>query len=434
MNRPDCEPSTRVTRSRRKLGGLAAVAGISLALAACGSGSKSSASGSGSNGATTGGSASATTAPVSASNQANILETAFLQPEPASSLNPIVLAALDRAGGSYTPAQIAKAYACSKTSTCTIGSGKDTIAILDGNGADLWRVITHAAIALEAMSYPQIGTIIYDNANGSLQTMQADMHSLIARGVTGIVSYDDFGPSMTSTYAAAKAAGIPVAVFGGTPGKSAVGDVVTQVSSNYCSDGTNMAEATAKMIGTKGNVAYFTGTPGNPQGVGWQTCASQWFASHAPGIKVVNKSNTDWTDGGTFSAASALISSGTKVDAILYDYSNATVDIVKAYQRAHVPVPDQVTWTTDNELLGLWQAAQKTSNPWKLAYSSSINYEGNIALTALMDSLAKQTVPSTLSFPLPFVLAQNGQYQPAAPADAPGQELLPAALLKDLEG
>ena len=46
---------------------------------------------------------------------------------------------------------------------------------LDGSGGNLWREITRAAITLEAEDYPNIGTVMYLNAAGSLQTMQADL-------------------------------------------------------------------------------------------------------------------------------------------------------------------------------------------------------------------------------------------------------------------
>ena len=95
-------------------------------------------------------------------------------------------------------------------------------------------------------------------------------------------------------------------------------------------------------------------------------------------------------------------------------------------------MPDQVTWTSDNQLLQLWQQDQKSSNPWKLADSSSINFEGNIALAALMDHLAGKSVPSTLTFPLPFAQAQMGDYNASQPADGPGPTLMPDALLSKL--
>jgi ribose transport system substrate-binding protein len=421
-------------RRLRAVAGFAAAAIIAApALAACGSSSSNSSSSSAGSGSSGSSQYSAAPLNLSSAEQSAILKKAFLTDAiSASSIHPVILQGLEQAGRNYTAAQVNKAWACQNQTTCKIGSGSQTLAILDGFGGNLWREITRAAITLEATDYPNIGTVMYLNAAGSLQTMQADLKTLVARRVTGIVTYDDFGPAMTAAFQQAKTAGIPIVAFGGTPGPGAVNAVVSQVQSSFCADGVQMAQTTAKMLNNKGNVAFFTGTPGNPQGTGWETCAQNWFAKNAPGIHVVDKSNTSWSNSGTVSATSALIATGKSIDAILYDYANQTVNIVQTYQHAKQKVPDQVTWTSDNQLLQLWEQGQKSSAPWKLAYSSSINFEGSIALAALMNHLAGKTVPSTLTFPLPFVQAKVGDYNASQPADAPGPTLMPDSLLTKL--
>ncbi len=401
-----------------------------LALAGCTSSTKSdSSSSSGANPANF----ASTPLTLSPDQETAILKKAFLTDSvTASQLDPTIVQGLSEAGRDYTAAQASTAAGCLTQQTCKIGSGKQTLAILDGAGSDLWRHITRAQITLQATSYPNIGTVIYLQADGNLQTMQANLKTLIARKVTGILTYDDFGPAMTAAYQQATNAGIPVAAYGGIPGPDAKNAVVTQVASDFCADGNQMAQTTAKMLNNKGNVAYFTGTPGNPQGAGWQACATTWFAKNAPGIKVVNKSNTSWTEAGAVSATSALISSGKKVDAVLYDYAKQTVNIVQTYQKAKLPVPAQVTWTSDNSLLQMWQQAQGTPQQWQLAYSSSINFEGAIALAALMNHLQGKTVAANLTFPLPFVPAKKGDYLADQPASAPGPTLMPASLLSSV--
>lgn len=367
--------------------------------------------------------------------RAAILKKAFLTDTvKASDLDPTVVQGLEEAGRDYTDAQITIAAGCQSQATCKIGDGDQTLAILDGAGSDLWRHITRTQITLQATSYPNIGSVVYLQADGNLQTMQANLQTLIARKVTGIVTYDDFGPAMTAAFQQATNRGIPVVAYGGIPGKDAAKAVVSQVASDFCDDGNQMAETTAKMLNDKGNVAFFTGTPGNPQGAGWQACAESWFAKNAPEMKVVNKSNTSWTEGGAVSATTALISTGKKVDAVLYDYAKQSVNIVQTYQQAKVKVPAQVTWTSDNSLLQMWEKDQGTPNEWQLAYSSSINFEGAIALAALMNHLQGKPVAPNLVFPLPFVPAKKGDYLTDQPANAPGPTLMPDALLKQVLG
>jgi ABC-type sugar transport system substrate-binding protein len=368
---------------------------------------------------------------LTADQQASILKKAFLTDAvKAGQLDPTIVQGLSEAGRDYTEAPVTTAAGCMAQPTCKIGDGKLTLAILDGAGSDLWRHITRAQITLQAASYPNIGTVIYLQADGNLQTMQANLKTLIARKVTGIVTYDDFGPAMTAAFQQATNAGIPVVAYGGIPGKDAANAVVSQVASDFCDDGNQMAQTTAKMLKNTGNVAFFTGTPGNPQGAGWQACAESWFQKNAPGIKVVNRSNTSWTEGGAVSATTALISTGKKIDAVLYDYAKQTVNIVQTYQKAKLPVPAQVTWTSDNSLLEMWEKDLGTPAEWQLGYSSSINFEGAIALSALMNHLAGKKVVPTLIFPLPFVLAKKGDYLADQPANAPGPTLMPDSLLK----
>jgi len=392
-------------------------------------GSSSPASG----GASAGGEFSAAALNLTDANKTDILKKAFLSNTvTADKLEPTILQGLYEAGRNYTDAQSTTATGCMSQPTCKIGTGSQTLAILDGAGSDLWRHITRAQITLQATSYPNIGTVIYLQADGNLQTMQANLKTLIARKVTGIVTYDDFGPAMTAAFQQAMTAGIPVVAYGGIPGADATKAVVSQVASDFCDDGNQMAKTTAALLKNTGNVAFFTGTPGNPQGAGWQACAEKWFAKNAPNIKVVNKSNTSWTEGGAVSATTALISTGQKIDAVLYDYAKQTVNIVQTYQKAKLQVPAQVTWTSDNSLLQMWEKDQGTPAAWNLAYSSSINFEGAIALAALMNHLSGKQVAPMLLFPLPFVPAKKGDYLADQPANAPGPTLMSDALLKSV--
>jgi ABC-type sugar transport system substrate-binding protein len=421
---------------RRRRAGLAGVALASaIALVGCTS-STDNAAGGGSGGDNANASEFAATPLTTTDEQRTaVLKTAFLTDTvQADDLDPTIVQGLEEAGRDYSDDQISTAAGCLSQPTCKIGDGEQTLAILDGAGSDLWRRITRAQITLQATSYPNIGTVIYLQADGNLQTMQANLQTLVARKVTGIVTYDDFGPAMTAAYQQATNRGVPIVAYGGIPGPDATKAVVSQVASDFCDDGNQMAETTAKMLGNKGNVAYFTGTPGNPQGAGWQACATTWFEKNAPDIKVVNKGNTSWTEGGAVSATTALISSGRKVDAILYDYAKQTVNIVQTYQQAKLPVPAQVTWTSDNSLLQMWEKDLGTPSEWKLAYSSSINFEGGIALTALMNHLQGKEVSPMLMFPLPFVEAKKGDYLADQPANGPGPTLMPDALLTQVLG
>ena len=213
-------------RRARMLAAIAAAGMVAVTLAACSSSSSSAGSstsgGSSSSSSSSSSSASSQYAPtpvtLTPAQETAIIGKAFLTTSISpSSLDPDILQGLEEAGGSYTAAQVKTAWSCQSQTTCTIGGDSQTLAILDGDGGNLWRQITRAAITMEAFAYPNIGHVIYLQAGGNLQTMQADLKSLIARRVTGIVTYDDFGAAMTAAYQQATAQGIPVVAYGGTP-------------------------------------------------------------------------------------------------------------------------------------------------------------------------------------------------------------------------
>ena len=63
---------------------------------------------------------------------------------------------------------------------------------------------------LQALTYPQIGKIIYRSAHSDLNQAIADFKSVIAQHVSAIVTYPDFGDAMMPVFKEATKAGIPV--------------------------------------------------------------------------------------------------------------------------------------------------------------------------------------------------------------------------------
>ena len=415
-------PSTpkRVRGRRRTLGAalVAALAAAVLALGAVASQAKSGAS-------------AATPAQVQAT-----INQAFAATVPASSLPPVVTEALTRAADPVTPAQLAKAFECWKAGSCTVGSGKITLGIADGFGDNTWRKFTLMEIILQALTYPDVGKIIYTNAHGVLATMQSNIRSLTAQGAKVIVGYNDFGPAAASAFAAAQKAGAVTSTYVGPtrpiPGisPSAIG---IAVGPDICQAGVTMAGATVKAVGSKADVAFFTGVAGNPQDAAWQKCAEQTFAAKYPGIKVVFRADTSWTPAGVFQASSALLSSGKEAKAILYSYSNPVPQIIKAYNAAGKPVPAIITWTQDNGTSCQWKKAKDAGKGFALYQTNGLNWPARVSVTASLDKLAGKAVPATIIYPQPYIAAKPTDCVPSLPVDYPGSSsLIPRSLIKKM--
>lgn len=422
----------------RLMGALAGATVLALTLGAC----SSSKSGSGSTTASTSGAADASStagASSSASSSSGggdaavqaMIDKAFLAHVPMSSLPDTVQETFKVAAQPLTQAQLDTALKCWQNNTCETGTGgKTTLGIDDGFGDNTWRKISKMEIILQALEYKDIGKIIYTNAHGDLSQMQANTRSLTSQGVKAIVTYDDFGSALVPTYAAAQRGGAKISSYVGGIPNAPTSAVANQVHEDICTAGKNMADTVAQLLNGSGQIAFFNGTPGNPQGATWNKCAEDQLKAKASGISVAYKADTNWTPAGTFKAASGLVSTGKSVKAILYDYADPLPQVVKAFQQAGKPTPALITFTSNNDLFKVWEAAQGTANAFPLYYTSGLNYQARVSVTAVMQLLAGKSVPGELIVPMPFVKAEKGVYAASFPGTYPGPSvLIPVSLL-----
>jgi ABC-type sugar transport system substrate-binding protein len=319
--------------------------------------------------------------------------------------------------------QLNTAWQCYKVASCTVGSGKITLGIADGFGDNTWRQFTRMSIILQALMYPEVGKIIYTNAHGVLSAYQANVRSLTAQGAKAIVGYNDFGPASYPAYQAAQTAGAVISTYVGPANGAPTSAVTTAVQPDLCQAGKTMAAATKQAVGSA-PVAYFAGTPGNPQDTAWQACATQ------AGLTAVFSANTNWTPAGAQTAAAALIASGKPAKAILYSYSNPVPNIVNAFIKANKPIPAIITWTQNNGT-----TCQLKSHPYILYQTNALNWPARISVTAMVDKLDGKSVPATVIYPMPFIKSTASECNPNLSADYPGSStLVPQALVLKILG
>jgi ABC-type sugar transport system substrate-binding protein len=403
----------------------AALAG--LVVAGCGSSGNNSTTSSGgsSTGASTAGGGASTTASngVTPAQLQATVDQAMQAHIPISSVPPLMQDALSLATPTPSAADMDKAFTCFQQTTCTLGSGKITLGYADGFGDNTWRRFSKMSAILQAMRYPDIGKIIFTNAHGQLATFQSDIRNLTAQGARAIVTYDDFGPSAYPAYTAAQRSGAVVSSFVSPLDGAPTSAVTTRVQPDICTAGRTMASVTRQAVGSAG-VAYFTGTPGNPQDTAWQRCAT------TAGTNAIFKADTNWTPAGAQTAASALIASGKPARAILYSYSNPVPNIVKAFNSANKPVPAIITWTQDNGTSCIWRRS-----PFTLYQTNALNWAARVSVTATMTRLDGKSVPDAVIYPFPFVRAKASDCDPSRPADYPGTSaLVPTALVTKILG
>ena len=159
----------------------------------------------------------------------------------------IALAAFYRGGLPVDQARQDLAVKCYKEKICDTGTGgKITVALADGFGENFWRQMTHMEFVLQALTYPEIGKIIYVSSlmysTGDAARSVADFKSLVAQHVDVIVFFPDAGEALLPAVRDATAQGIVTISHSygkiGEPGK----DYPTFVAEDVCKLGQLFAE------------------------------------------------------------------------------------------------------------------------------------------------------------------------------------------------
>ena len=336
-----------------------------------------------------------------------------------------VLAAVNRAGKPFTGAKLALAIKCWKENTCSTGTnGKYTVALADGFGENVWREVTHMEYVLGALTYPEIGKIIYVSGQNNTQKQISDLRSLIAQKVDVIIGFPDAGEAVLPSYREATKRGIVVVPYtstaGGKPGK----DFASFVSEDLCLLGKNFASVMNTQV-KSGKIVFLGGTPGNGLSKAWQACERP--ALHKS-IKVVGTADTNWTRQGTAQAMSGFLSKHPDLKGVSYEYADGSLGLVQAYQAAHKPLNLVLTLRTDE--MGLFCTAKKINNPnFKIFYSQGGNFQSRIALTTAMIKLNGGSVPPTVILPAKMRQATKATCNPNVPSQTAASTLVPNNVL-----
>jgi len=341
-----------------------------------------------------------------------------------------VLAAIARAGTPVDEATLDKALECWAGQGCETGTGGDvTVALADGFGENVWREVTYMEFVLQALTYPEIGEIIYTSAQGDTQKAISDFRSLIALDVDVIATFPDAGEALLPTAREATARGIQVvpyiASLGGEPGS----DYLSFVAEDLCQLGVNFADVLNREVGS-GKVAFLGGTPGNPLSEAWQTCAEPELGAD---LELVGTADTNWTQEGTLQAVSGLLAEHPDLAGISYEYADGFLGGLRAFEAAGAEPNIVLTLRTDE--IGVFCAWSELDNPdFKIFFSSGGGFDSRIALTAGMMALHGESVPAEIVVPAQMREVADSDCNPDIPSAAPASTLVPAEVLQAMYG
>ena len=360
------------------------------------------------------------------STLAHTLFKATLLPKDKVSRN-IALAGLGRADRKVN---LALALKCWKNNGCNTGTkGKLTVAYLEQFGENVYRQMSKMEFILQALTYPEVGKIIYSSAHVDFNKAFADWRAAIAQGVDLIVSYPDFGDAMIPVMKEATDAGIPVATYAwgyvSDPGKN----YLTVVGEDTCALGKTYAYVMNNQV-KSGDIAFLGGFPGNPLSEGWQKCEEPALRSS---IDVVAKEPTNWDPSKVQQVVAGVLAKNPDIKGWSYEYGLGMAQGgYAAYKAAGKPFDTVLTLRTDD--VGMGCLFNQLKNPkLQMYYYTSGNTQIRVAFTAAMMKLKGAKIPPKIVFPIEL---QNQRVRDSCvkgyPQEASATSLISLSLLKKM--
>lgn len=326
----------------------------------------------------------------------------------------VIEEAFTRAATPVTDEMRAKALECWTNSRCDTGTGGPlTVAYADGFGENVWRRVTAMEFIMQALTYPEVGEIIYTSAMGDAAKAISDLRAYVAQGVDVIVVFADHGEALAPTIREATEAGISVTLHNGTTSGTAGVDYAANIAEDICEMGRAFVRAVREGNPDAENIVALGGTPGNPLSLTWQDCGEE--TAGEMGMTVLSREDTNWTQEGTFAAVSAVLARFDQIDGYIYEYADGFRGAVRAYEAAGVPMDIVAALRTDEQ--GLFCDMGAVGNPnFQIFYSSGQNFQSRIALTAAM--MAREgEVPAIIEVPFSMKPGSADMCDPSLPAE-----------------
>jgi len=435
----------------RKIRIAACIAVVALVAAACGGGDddESTATGATEAGAATGATGALAEFGESTDADPALVEKALgpVDPSDETSWN-IILASIARANQDLDQATIDKAMECWSSKECDTGTGGDVImGYADGGGdtVNVWRAVSHMEAILQALTYPEIGTIVSTEAdfNPDPAVHANDIRFLIQRGVDFIVGYPDMGVAIADAIKEADDAGIPYVSFSagwvGLPGQEGAltpgEDYLTVVGEDLCALGESFAQVLDDGVGS-GDVALLGGTPGNALSLGWQQCAIQGLSDsinlvNPPANENSTTGDTSWYPPAIPGVFQGLLTTDPDIKGYAYEYADGMYIGLQTYKDLDIPVKNLTLALRTDEQNLFCDWAERDEPTYNIWYSAGGNFQSRVGVTAAMMSINGAEIPAEVVVPHVMRQVTDADCDPNRVNEAvSGTSLAPDAVLQ----
>jgi ABC-type sugar transport system substrate-binding protein len=326
---------------------------------------------------------------------------------PVEDVPDIVLASIARADQDIDQATIDTALECWNNVECDTGSGGELImGVADGGRGNVWRQVTHMEAILQALTYPEIGTIVSRDAQWDEDpaVAEADIRFLIQRGVDFIIGYPDQGTNIAGAILEAEAAGIPYIPYSagwvGLPGDEGAlipgEDYTAIVGEDLCALGESFADVLNTEVG-QGQIGIMGGTPGNALSEGWQRCLKKSLAS---GVEPVGPAaDTYWVNDFALQTVLGWLSKNPDIKGYVYEYADGMYTALDAYEQLDIPVKDTTVVVRTDEQTLFCDWVERSEPSYKIFFSAGGNFQSRVAVTAAMLKLQGAEIPAEIVVP-----------------------------------
>jgi len=388
------------------------IAMLALVAAACGSddGGETTPTGSTEGGTTAATGATATEGPLAEFGESTDADPALVDKAlgPVGTVPDIVLASIARADQDLDQATIDKALECWSSPECETGSGGELVmGYADGGGhLNVWRGVTHMEAILQALTYPEIGTIVSTEAlwDQDPAVPAGDIQFLVQRGADFIVGYPDAGVAIADAILEAEAAGVPYIPFSagyvGLPGQEGAlipgQDYTAVVGEDLCALGESFAEVLNDGIDS-GTIGVMGGTPGNALSLGWQQCLTPALND---GVELVQPAaDTYWLNDVALEVVLGMLSTDPEIKGYAYEYADGLNTALQAYDELGIPLDDlTVALRTDEQTL-FCDWVDRANPNYHIFYSAGGNFQSRTSVTAAMMKLKGAEIPGEIVVP-----------------------------------
>ena len=327
---------------------------------------------------------------------------------PVEDVPDIVLASIARAEQDLDQATIDKAMECWENAVqCDTGTGGDIVmGYADGGGLNVWRQVTRMEAILQALTYPEIGRMLFRDAqwNPDPAVAAGDIRFLVQAGVDFIIGYPDQGTNIADAILEAEAAGIPYIPYSagwvGLPDQEGAlipgQDYTAIVGEDLCALGESFANVLNQEAGS-GTVGIMGGTPGNALSAGWQQCFTPALEG---GLEPVGPpADTFWVNDNALQTVLGWLSTDPNIKGYAYEYADGMYTALDAYKQLNTPLKDVtiVVRTDEQTLFCDW--AQRENPGYTIYYSAGGNFQSRVAVTAAMLHLQGAEVSSEIVVP-----------------------------------